>query len=215
VASGPRHSSGAAVAFSKEFERELSRLFHQRTDWLRRKLGTKRPGAPPQFGRHKVTAGIQTLQEIASDAFARKLARAEFDEHTAYRKSYKIKGYGRPDKKKRFEEWFTAHFGGAKGVIYTFWGKHQRCIYVGRTGASGVRPSAHFEKFWFSPVKRVTVYEVSGKRHVPKLECLAIHRFQPSQNKNTAATKKWTKACPLCETHQHIEAELRDMFRLK
>jgi hypothetical protein len=64
-------------------------------------------------------------------------------------------------------------------------------------------------------VKRVTIFAVSGNSHIPKLECLAIHHFQPTRNKNKAATKKWTKACPLCTTHKYIESELRDIFRFR
>jgi len=67
------------MAFSKTFERELNNLFRQRTDWLRRKLGAKGAGKPPKFGRKKVNAGIRRLQEKASDALARKLAKAEFN----------------------------------------------------------------------------------------------------------------------------------------
>ncbi|MGD1103807.1 MAG: hypothetical protein ABSA59_17295 [Terriglobia bacterium] len=80
------------MAFSKSFERELNNLFRQRTDWLRRKLGTGRAGKPPEFSRKKVDAGILKLQAIASDAFAHKLAKSEFNEHVASRKNYHVKG---------------------------------------------------------------------------------------------------------------------------
>jgi len=203
------------MAFSKSFERELNNLFRQRTDWLRRKLGTSKAGKPPEFSRKKVGAGIRKLQAIASNALAHKLAKSEFNEHVVSRKNYHVKGRGPDDKKAKFEEWFAARFGKTKGLIYTFWGDHTKCIYVGRTGSHGSRPSSHMEKFWFSGVKRVTIFAVSGRSHIPKLECLAIHYFQPTRNKNKAATKRWTKACPLCETHKHIENELRDIFRFR
>ncbi|MGD1155990.1 MAG: hypothetical protein ABSA41_09195 [Terriglobia bacterium] len=203
------------MAFSKSFERELNNLFRQRTDWLRRRLGTSRPGKPPEFGRKKVDTGILKLQAIASDALAHKLAKSEFNAHVASRKNYHVKGRGPDDKKAKFEEWFDARFGKTKGLIYAFWGDRRKCIYVGRTGSHGSRPSSHMEKFWFSGVKRVTIFAVRGKSHIPKLECLAIHYFQPTRNKNKAATKKWTKACPLCKTHKYIENELRDIFRFR
>jgi hypothetical protein len=203
------------MAFSKDFERELNRLFHQRTDWLRRKLGAKRAGKPPEFGRKKVNAGISKLQLIASAALAHKLAKAEFDEHVAAQKNYHVKGRGPQDKKDKFDKWFGSHFQKRKGLIYAFWGSDKKCIYIGRTGSHGSRPSSHFEKFWFSGVKRVTIFSIKGQSHIPKLECLAIHRFQPTRNKNKAATKKWTKACPLCTTHKYIEDELRDIFRFR
>ena len=130
-------------------------------------------------------------------------------------KNYRIKGRGREDKKARFEDWLLKKFHKRRGVVYSFWGSSGKCIYVGRTGPKGKRPSSHFEKFWFGPVQRVKVFSIAGASHVPKLECLAIHLFRPTRNKNKAATKKWTKACPLCTTHKYIESELRQVFRLK
>ena len=203
------------MAFSKSFDHELNSLFRQRTHWLRRQLGTKKTGKPPGFSRKKVNAGITKLQKIASKALAHKLAKSEFDEHVASRKNYYVKGRGPNDKKKRFEKWFAASSGRTRGLIYAFWGNKKKCIYIGRTGSHGSRPSSHFEKFWFSSVKRVTIFAVRGKSHIPKLECLAIHHFQPTRNKNKAATKKWTKACPLCITHKYIESELRDIFSFR
>lgn len=203
------------MAFSKSFERELNSLFRQRTHWLRQELGSSGAGKPPEFSRKKVDAGISKLQTIASNALAKQLAKSEFDKHVASPKNHHIKGHGPDNKKEKFEKWFTAHFSKTKGLIYSFWGNRKKCIYVGRTGSHGSRPSSHFEKFWFSGVKRVTIFAVNGQSHTPKLECLAIHHFQPTRNKNKAATKKWTKACPLCTTHKYIENELRNIFRLR
>jgi hypothetical protein len=203
------------VAFSKTFERNLDALFRQRTHWLRSQLGAKGAGKPPLFRRKNVNKGIRALQATASDALARKLAKAEFEEHVLDRKNFHIKGRGPKGKKKQFEDWFGKHFSKRKGLVYALWRSPQKCIYIGRTGPSGSRPSSHFEKYWFSGAKRITIYSVIGKSHVPKLECLAIHRFQPSHNVNRAASKKWTKACPLCTTHKYIEKELRDIFRFR
>jgi hypothetical protein len=203
------------MAFSKTFERELNRLFRQRTHWLRSKLGAKGAGKPPEFGRQKVNKGIEHLQFLASAALASKLAKAEFEEHVSDRRNYQIKGWGPQDKKQKFEAWFEKHFSKRKGLVYAFWGRAHQCIYIGRTGPSGSRPSSHFDKHWFSGVKRATIFSVKGRSHVPKLECLAIHRFQPTRNQVKAAKAKWTKACPLCTTHKYIESELRDIFRFR
>jgi hypothetical protein len=202
------------MAFSKAFEKELNNLFEQRTYWLRQKLGTTGAGKPPGFDRKKVKSGIRKLQEIASHALAGKLAKAEFKKYvTSRRRNYRVKGWGVEDKKARFGAWFE-RFSKRKGLIYVFW-SGRRCVYVGRTGSRGVRPSSHFDKAWFTPVTRVTIFDVSRKSHIPKLECLAIHHFQPSQNKNKAAKGKWTKACPLCTTHMYIRDELHNIFRFK
>ena len=206
---------GKNMAFSKKFEQELDKLFNQRTHWLCNEIGSKKVGKPPDFSRAKVNKGIERLQQIASDAFSSKLAKTEFNRFVSKKKNYQIRGHGPEDKKNKFEIWFSKHFTNTKGLLYTFWGKGRKCIYVGRTGSHGSRPSSHFDKYWFSTVKRVTIYSINSKSHIPKLECLAIHHFQPSKNKNKAATKKWTKACPLCETHKYIEEELRNIFRFR
>jgi hypothetical protein len=203
------------MAFSKTFERELDKLFVRRTHWLRKELGQKGAGKPPQFSRKTVNNAIRNLQVIASDALADKLAKDEFDAHADRRKNYHIQGRGVAEKKKSFEEWFSNNFPKTRGLIYAFWDASGQCEYVGKTGSGGQRPSNHFEKFWFSRVKRVTIYDVSRKSHIPKLECLAIHWLRPKRNKNKASTKKWTKACPLCTTHKYIESDLRSLFRLK
>jgi len=203
------------MAFSKAFERKLDKLFHQRTNWLRQELGNKRAGAPPVFDRKKVDTGISDLQDLASAALVYKLAKAEFDEHVASTKNYHLKGRGWREKKKKFKDWFTAHFGARKAVVYSFWGDNRKCIYIGRTGSGGTRPSDHFDKVWFPAVRRVKIFSIRTASHSPKLECLAIHRFRPSQNRSKAATKLWTKACPLCTTHKYIESELRAIFRFR
>jgi hypothetical protein len=182
---------------------------------LRSKLGAKGAGKPPKFGRKKVDKGMEKLQLLASSALAFKLAKAEFEEHVTSRKNYQIKGWGPQDKKQRFETWFNGHFSKRKGLVYAFWGHLHKCIYIGRTGSHGSRPASHFDKHWFSGVKRVTIYAVKARTQIPKLECLAIHRFQPTRNHVKAAAEKWTKACPLCTTHKYIESELRDIFRFR
>src|SRR5712692_6220138 len=134
------------MAFSKSFESELDKLFRQRTHWLRLKLGTRGAGKPPEFSRKKVSDGIFKLQTIASDSLAHKLAKSEFNEHVASRKNYHVKGRGPHDKKVKFEKWFTTVAAKQKGLIYAFSRDHKKCIYIGRTGSHGSRPSSHFEK---------------------------------------------------------------------
>ncbi|MGC2744625.1 MAG: hypothetical protein WA672_15730, partial [Candidatus Angelobacter sp.] len=151
------------MGFSKTFERELNKMFRNRTHWLRRELGNRGAGKPPEFSRRNVNSGIKTLQEVASDALAQKLAKSEFNDHILFKKNYQIKGRGPDDKKKRFEKWFASSFSQRKGIIYAFWGNHGSCIYIGRTGSHGKRPSSHFDKYWFSIVKRVTVFAVATR----------------------------------------------------
>jgi hypothetical protein len=182
---------------------------------LRFAIGPKKPGKPSEFKRQSVDKGINKLQKIASHALARKLAKSEFEQYASTKKAWHIKGHGITEKKPNFEEWFRKTFPKEKPCIYAFWGNNSKCIYIGKTGSGGSRPSSHFDKYWFPEVKRIDVYPVNSQSQVPKLECLAIHHFEPKQNKNKAATKKWTKACPLCVVHKDIEKELRRIFRFK
>lgn len=202
------------MAFSRQFEKSLDKLFRERTAWLRSKLGLKRPGKPPQFSRKKVNKGIRKLQELASEAFSKGLAKSAFEDHVSERRSWHVKGHGRREKRQLFSRWFKDTFGEAHGCVYSFW-NGKKCLYVGRTGRGGSRPSHHFKSYWFSYATRVTIFGVRGKSNLPMVECLAIHYFSPSYNSNSASTKKWTKACPLCEIHKAIELELRSIFRLR
>ena len=64
------------MAFSKSFERELNSLFRQRTDWLRRKVGTATMGKPPNFSRKKVGAGIGKSTRTRVERLRRKTSEA-------------------------------------------------------------------------------------------------------------------------------------------
>ena len=202
------------MAHINKFENALDELFHKRTFWLRSAIGRKKPGPPPKIIRRFVNNGISNLQEIVSNALANKLAKSEFNKHALGKRAWHIKGFGIDEKKSLFEEWFGKEFPKLTNYIYVFWG-NEKCIYVGRTTVyGGRRHSSHFIKFWFKDVKRIDIFP-SEPAQTPKLECLAIHHFDPVRNKKKAATKKWTKKCPLCAIHKNIEEELRKIFKLR
>jgi len=201
------------MAFHKQFELALDNLFKQRTHWLRHNLGLKKPGKLPKFDRKKVDKGITKLQELASKAFSRSLAKEHFKEHIKQKKSWKIKGRGTDNKKKLFNQWYKK-LNIKKGCVYLIQcGK--KYLYVGRTDTSGNRPQDHFIKKWFPNKGRITIFEIKGQSHIPQIECLAVHYFQPLKNVNMPASKKWKKACPLCERLKVIKEELRKIFKLK
>jgi len=199
---------------SVEFNKTLLRLFEHRSDWLLHVIGKRRPGAPPAFGRKKLQRAIQNLQMIASAALASKLAKTEFANAVVGKKrAWHVRGRGAEGKRRVFNKWFEEHIP-YRSVIYVFW-KGRRCLYVGKTRHGQGRPSAHFDRIWFSGVTRIDVYAVKGKRSLPSMECLAIHRFQPSKNKNKAQSAKWTKKCPLCRVHRSIKSEVESIFKRK
>jgi hypothetical protein len=175
-------------------------------------LGERKIGAPPKFNRKKLSRGINKLQEIASETLTHGFARKEFEKNTKKRKSYKIRGHGRNRKRENIENWFERYIP-YRNCVYIFW-SHKKCLYVGRTGAGGGRPSSHFQKHWFDSATRIVVIATS-RSQTSKIECLAIHRYLPKFNVNKASSKKWTKKCPLCRVHKNIESELRTIFRFK
>lgn len=205
----PKHSIVA-------FRRELEKLFQRRTDWLRTSVAGSKPGRPLSLNRRRVRDSIARLQDLASDALADDLARKEFQASVRGRHSWhpkRGKGYGRYQKRKAFKSWFASRFGQGT-YIYVFWDR-RKCVYVGKTTKSGGRIAGHFEKHWFTNVTRIDVYRANGRRALPALECLAIHRFQPTRNRFRAERKKWTRRCALCRVHRDIKDELQKMFRLR
>lgn len=199
-----------------EFKRELDRLFRRRTHWLRTALDGAKPGVPPRFRRSHVDKAIDELQGLASEALADSLARDEFESGVRFRRSWHVKrgkGRGYDEKRGAFNAWFDEQVG-IGSCIYVFW-YGPDCVYVGKTVNGATRPSSHFDKVWFQSVTRIDVYATRGKRVLPALECLAIHRFQPRVNRFRPAAHKWTRRCSLCDTHRWIEQEVRSLFRLR
>jgi hypothetical protein len=70
-------------------------------------------------------------------------------------------------------------------------------------------------KKWFRKTTSVDVFLTRRRSAIPLLECLAIHRFLPSENKKKAATQDWTPKCPLCRLHWDVRTEVRAIFRLR
>jgi len=203
------------MAVAKEFEEELDKLFRQRTQRLRSILRMASPGKAPNFGRKNVDHSIERLQSLASQALAHRLAKWEFNIHAPKKQWWFVKGRGPKEKRQNFNEWYNRTFPRESTCIYAFWAGGNKCIWVGKTIKGRSRPGDHFEKHWFSQVRRITIRPVRNKGQVPKLECLAIHHFRPSKNTNLAAAGRWTKKCPLCDIHKAIKSELRKIFRLK
>ena len=85
-----------------------------------------------------------------------------------------------------------------RSCIYIFWAG-QRCIYVGRTVSGRGRPQQHFEKGWFARVTRIDIYATGSPSEIPRLECIAIHNFDPVKNKRRASKAKWTKKCTILQ----------------
>ena len=128
----------------------------------------------------------------------------------------KNKGWGRAEKKKSFNSWFKKYID-YRNYVYAFWAvkEGEECIYVGRSIAGKTRPQTHFEKYWFNSVTKINIYSTSQRRQIPKLECLAIHRFKPSENNNMPSFSNHDKPCPICKTQKLIKNALKSIFKLR
>ena len=199
-----------------EFDRKLQKLFRDRTHWLRACLRRPTPGKAPSFNRKKVEAAIAKLLALATECQLRRHAVDGIHDLYDLRKQWHVtsqKGFGLEAKRKAFIAWFAAT-SPHKNCVYVFWAK-RKCRYIGRTLQGKNRPQSHFLKWWFPAVTRVDIYASRGARDVPKLECLATHRFKPRFSKIKPAARKRYSKCPICETHRLIRKEVKSIFRLR
>lgn len=201
------------MSHQTQFNRTLDRLYERRTDKLRHLLAGK-PGPLLTLTKKKRENKIRELEEIASKALAKKMAKKGFRTLVVRKKTWRTKGWGTDKKQTIFRAWIRNKVSPKRGKIYVFW-KKRECRYVGRTRGRGSRPSHHFKRGWFNGTTRIDVYLAHQRRSIPLLECLAIHRFRPTRNKVKAATENWTPKCPLCAIHKKIRTELRKIYRFR
>jgi hypothetical protein len=201
------------MSHAGEFNRILDKLYERRTDALRRILSPKQ-GRARTLTKRQREHRISELQNIVSTSIANSLARREFAKAITEVKTWPARGGGREAKRKQFRQWVREEVHKKRGKVYIFW-RGDECRYVGRTRGRGTRPSHHFRKGWFTGTTRIDVYVTEQKRSVPSVECLAMHRFQPTRNRIRASKQKWTPRCPLCKIHKTIRAEVRKIYRFR
>ncbi len=201
------------MSHQTQFNRTLDRLYERRTDKLRHLLIRK--SAPfLTLTKARRESKIRELEEIASKALVKKMAKKRFKTLVIRKRTWRTKGWDTEKKQKIFRAWVRRKIPPKRGKIYIFW-KKRECRYVGRTRGRGSRPSRHFKRGWFNGTTRIDVYLAHQRKSIPLLECLAIHRFHPTKNKAKAATENWTPKCPLCTVHKKIRKELRKIYRFR
>jgi hypothetical protein len=204
------------MALTAKFERGLERLFHRRTSWLRKAIGKSRPGRPHVFNRKRVEPRLNELGNLAAEILVQRRGRKEFRRIVDGKRQWHVKrgkGFGIDAKRKRFKRWYERHIGN-KNCVYVFW-SGKSCIYVGRTLRGKGRPAGWFDRVWFQPVSRIDIHSVLRPSEVPKAECLAVHLFDPSENKNWPSFGSYIKECPICQATRDIGNELASIFRLR
>lgn len=128
------------MSFAKQFDHELSRLFHARTHQLKSYMWPT-VGPAPKLTRERIRRGIQRLQSFAvADYFRSKDAKRilrSYD-HKRQWQPKRGKGFGARAKAKNFKEWYDKKIK-TKNCVYAFW-NGSRCLYVGRTLSGKGRP---------------------------------------------------------------------------
>ncbi len=205
-----------ATQAHRQFDYEVNRLFAHRTDYLRHLVRRRSPGKPPTFNAKRLRRKIRLLQELAEVSIANsKFLRKEFSSLVQFRKRWHPRKGGRrgaDSKRKGFDRFWQNRIGN-RNFVYIFW-QDRVCRYVGRTGAGRKRPQAHFSRPWFPRITRIDV-DVAPYSYLPKLECLATHRFQPINNKIRPSARKWAKKCSICKVRKNVRTELKRIFRLR
>jgi hypothetical protein len=199
------------MAIETRFKRKLDSLWHRRTERLRSLVIQRGQGQPPIFTR---ALRDRLIADLLLDAMSIVLKRdgwRELREAIQGRKLWHIRGRGVVNRGDQLAKWVDALPKGP--IVYGFW-KGKRCLYIGKGGTQG-RLYSYMKSVYLLEADTVEVYRLYNKSQLPKVECLATHLFAPRDHKVKPSKAKWGKLCPVCEVHDTIRAELRQLFKMK
>src|SRR6185437_11403484 len=162
IAHGSRILSHEAMSYRTAFNHILDRMYQRRTAGLRNVIARHHSRLRP-LTKSKREAKIRDLQEIASQALAKSLAKEAFAETLRRKKIWQIQGRGRDGKLQNFRSWLKKQPSARRGKVYVF-RNGSKCYYVGRTLGRGSRVSSHFRKSWFSCANKIDVYFFKSKK---------------------------------------------------
>ncbi|MBL9086236.1 MAG: hypothetical protein JNM10_03765 [Planctomycetia bacterium] len=204
------------MSLTGEFNSALRKLFERRTAWLQEAIGSNGPGPRRKYNSKRVKKSINNICCVARRILVREHANDVLadDVHETRRwHPKKGKGHGRAAKQKSFRAWYRKKIA-YRNCVYLFWNKN-RCLYVGRTIRGAGRPDDHFEKHWFGSVTQIDILAIRQPSLVPKVECIAMDKYEPTYCRVKAADKHYAKKCPVCSTERDVKDELKTIFRVK
>lgn len=189
----------------------MDEAIERRTEYLRRLVVPAAQGAPMKYTR-KVRDGLKKkLLSRASEVLVRGQAQEEFSKTTEKRHLRFISGFGIQNRFDRIYRWARKRIDGP--IVYAFW-RGKKCLYVGK--GKSHRRLKHYEKsIYLWQADSLEVWQVGVKSRLPRAECLAIHLFNPRDNKQKAAKVKWGKGCPICKRHDEVASEISALLRLR
>jgi hypothetical protein len=198
------------LALKTQFERVLDEAIERRTNQLRRLVISPDQGAPKQYTKSVRDRLKKRILSAASAVLVSEHAERELAKTFVRRRLRFIKGFGVSDRFDRLYGWARRKLNGP--IVYAFW-RGKRCLYVGKGKTR--RRLKHYERsvyLWHATA--LEVWEIRTRNQLPRAECLAIHLFRPSDNKQKKAAKvKWGKVCPICKRHDQIASETASLLR--
>lgn len=199
------------MALVNQFSKKLDQLWKRRTDELRSLVVPRGGGQPLKFTRKRRDGLIDDALTIATSVLLKREGYRELKSVLRRRRLRQIKGRGVIDRAEKLLAWARAKLHGP--IVYAFWRK-RKCLYVGK-GGSWKRLRNYTRSVYIRDATCLEVFEIAGKSQLGKAECLATHLFNPRDNLNKAAEVRWGKACPICERHDQVRAELKTIFKMK
>jgi len=156
------------IKYSTLFSGELADLVERRTSKLRHSIWPAR-GAAKNISQKHLRESIDRLNSFAEHQLMRSRKIVHLLRGPKPH-SWRVKGRGVDHKVNEFKKWFKDEEL-ARDFVYVIW-RRKKCLYVGRTGNGPGRTTNHFKNAWFVGATRVDAYPFSGKRGVPRYECL-------------------------------------------
>lgn len=199
------------MSLAKQFSKKLDDLWRRRTAELRALVIPRATGQPKRFSKSMREKLIDEILEYATRILVKKEGTKEFNTVVRRRALKGIKGRGLRDRGNKLISWAEDNFRGP--IVYAFWNK-KKCLYVGK-GRNWKRLKDYKKSAYLNEAKQIEVFTIKSKSHLGKVECLAVHLFNPRDNEYKPAKSKWGKSCPVCEKHDHIYDDLHELFRIR
>lgn len=196
------------MRLDKYFDALLADLVNRKMDSTRRSLWPE-VGKAKSFSRKYLKEAVGRLNALAERQLMRSRSLGRLLEQ-APAHSWRVTGRGRDRKVEEFKGWFRDLDVG-RDFVYVIWNR-TRCLYVGRTGNGPSRTTQHFKTAWFLRATRVEIYTFSGKRGVPRFECLLTHKLNPSEARKKPGAKRYHSYCPVCKVQNTIRLAVVGMF---
>jgi len=201
------------MSFEKQFEKTLDELWKRRTSKIRSLVIHAGRGKRARFDRDIREKLLGDLLALSTQILLkRKDIQDKFEKGFGETRYHKIRGRGYLNRYRNIYEWAKTEFP-RDSLLYIFW-KKRTCLYVGKA-PSYLRLRAYKKSKYLKEATRIQIRLVPSKSELARQECLAIHYYNPKDNKNKPPKQPWGKSCPICSSHDTIRREILALFTMK